>query len=214
LTKALTAPFSLLSGGGGKDLSTVDFLPGTAQIADASQATLDKVAKALDDRPGLKLSITGTSDPVSEKQAMQRAALEARLISEQRREQARGALGSASGSAAAPDAPLPPLSPAQREGLIKQLYAETALAGKPRNLVGMAKDIPSADMEAMLEAAVPVDAAAGRALAVQRGRAVREALVAKGLGSERLFLGEPKPKPEGADNPASMPQAQLTLSVN
>ena len=66
----------------------------------------------------------------------------------------------------------------------------------------------------MLEAAVPVDAAAARQLAVQRGRAVREALMAKGLGSERLFLGEPKLRAEAADNAAWTPHAQLTLSVN
>ncbi|MGL6110180.1 MAG: hypothetical protein ACRC2B_08800, partial [Rubrivivax sp.] len=67
---------------------------------------------------------------------------------------------------------------------------------------------------AMLEAAVPIDAAAARQLALERGRAVREALMAKGLGSERLFLGEPKLRPEGTDNAGWVPQAQLALSVN
>jgi len=43
---------------------------------------------------------------------------------------------------------------------------------------------------------------------------VREALMAKGLGSERLFLGEPKVKGEGADNGNWTPHAQLVLSVN
>jgi hypothetical protein len=69
-------------------------------------------------------------------------------------------------------------------------------------------------MEAMLVAAIPVDAAAGKLLAQQRGRAVREALMAKGLGSERLFLGEPKLRGDTADNAQWVPQAQLTLSVN
>jgi hypothetical protein len=209
-TKAVTAPFSLLSGGGGgKDLSTVDFRSGTALIADNSQEVIAKVAKALDDRPALKLSITGMADASSERQAMQRAALEARLLDEQRREAARGALGKADA-----DLALPPMTPQQRERLVKQLYTDTRLPDKPRNLVGMAKDLPQAEMEAMLAAAVPVDAAAARQLAVQRGRAVREALMAKGLGSERLFLGEPKLRPEGADNTAWTPQAQLTLSPN
>jgi hypothetical protein len=43
---------------------------------------------------------------------------------------------------------------------------------------------------------------------------VREALMAKGLGSERLFLGEPKLRAEGADNDGWTPHAQLVLSVN
>jgi hypothetical protein len=208
-TKAVTSPFSLLAGGGGgKDLSTVDFRSGTALIADNSQEVIAKVAKALDDRPALKLSITGMADASSERQAMQRAALEARLLDEQRREAARGALGKADTDVALP------MTPQQRERLVRQLYADSRLPDKPRNLVGMAKDLPLAEMEAMLEAGVPVDAAAARQLAVQRGRAVREALVAKGLGSERLFLGEPKLRPEGTDNAGWTPQAQLTLSAN
>jgi hypothetical protein len=44
--------------------------------------------------------------------------------------------------------------------------------------------------------------------------AVREALMAKGLGSERLFLGEPKVRAEGAENAGWSPHAQLVLSVN
>jgi hypothetical protein len=43
---------------------------------------------------------------------------------------------------------------------------------------------------------------------------VREALMAKGLDSGRLFLGEPRLRAEAPDNVAWVPQAQLTLSVN
>ena len=68
-------------------------------------------------------------------------------------------------------------------------------------------------MEAMLVATMPVDDDAARALAQQRGRAVRDALVAKGLGSERLFLGEAKLHEAGADKAPWVPQAQLTLSA-
>ncbi len=92
--KAVTAPFAMIGGGGGKDLSAVEFEPGTTRIAAASQDGIDKVAKALNDRPGLKLNVVGQSDPVSEKQAMQRAAVESRLRDEVRREKGRSALGS------------------------------------------------------------------------------------------------------------------------
>ena len=37
LTKAVTAPFSLLGGGGGKDLSTVEFRSGTAPSPTAAR---------------------------------------------------------------------------------------------------------------------------------------------------------------------------------
>ena len=211
-TKIVSAPFSVI-GGGGKDLSHVDFRPGTAQITDGSQDVLAKVAKALDDRPALKLGVVATADPVSERSAMQQAAFEARLQAEQRRDRARGALG----SGAVADAPLPPLSAEQRAALVKQIYADTQLPDKPRNLIGMAKDIPVAEMESMLVAAMPADEALAKDLATRRGRTVRELLMAKGLGSERLFLGEPKLRgQEGnkADNAPWTPQAQLTLSAN
>ena len=208
-TKVLSSPFAAI-GGGGKDLSRVDFQPGTALIADSSQEVIAKVAKALDDRPQLKLGIVAMADPVGEAEAMRRAAFEARLRDEQRRERARGSLGSSEAGAAA----APPLSAEQRARLVRQVYEDTRLPDKPRNFIGMAKDIPVVEMEAMLLAAMPVDAAAGRALAQQRGRAVREALMAKGLGSERLFLGEPKLRTDAADNAGWVPQAQLTLSVN
>jgi len=51
-------------------------------------------------------------------------------------------------------------------------------------------------------------------LAQQRGRTVREALMAKGLGSERLFIGEPKLRSDAAEDVPWVPQAQLSLSVN
>ena len=97
---------------------------------------------------------------------------------------------------------------------MRLIYEDTKLPDKPRNLIGMAKDIPVDEMEAMLVAALPVDAAAARQLAQQRARTVRDALLAKGLGSERVFLGEAKLRADAADNAPWVPQAQLTLSVN
>ena len=230
--KIISSPFSVI-GGGGKDLSSVDFKPGTAELAAGGDEVLSKVAKALDDRPGLKLSISATADPVGERRAMQQAAFEQRLRDEQRRERARGALGSN-----AADAPLPPLGAEQRAKLVRQIYDDTRLPDKPRNFIGMAKDIPVADMEAMLVAALPVGDGAARQLAVQRGVSVRDALLAKGLSAERLFLTEPQLRAPAADTAAGaagaasaagaagaagaanaanapwVPQAQLSLSAS
>ena len=207
-TKVVSSPFAAI-GGGGKDLSHVDFRPGTALATESGEEVIAKVAKALDDRPQLKLGIVATADPVGEAEAMRRAAFESRLRDEQRRERGRAALG-ASGE----PAPLLPLTAEQRARLVQQIYEDTRLPDKPRNAIGLAKDIPVAEMEALLVAAMPVDAAAGRQLAQQRGRTVREALMAKGLASERLFLGEPKLRADATDNAPWLPQAQLTLSVN
>jgi len=208
-TKIVTAPFSLLAGGGdNKDLSSVAFQPGTAVLAEGEQASIDKMAKALADRPALNLTVAGQADAQAEAAAMQRAALEQRIRDEQRRERARGSLGSAT----AADAPLPPLTPEQRTQIVKALYTDAALPDKPRNAIGMLQELPLADMEARLAAAVPVDDAAARTLAVQRSSAVREAFIAKGLGSERLFLAAPDAKAAPADNAPARPQALLTVA--
>jgi uncharacterized protein involved in outer membrane biogenesis len=203
LVKALTAPFSLLAGGGGSDLSLVSFVPGTATPTDAGRAAIDQVAKALADRPALQMTVTGTSDPVSEREAAQRAALEARLTAEQRRERAR--------SGAPADAALPPLQGDERARIVKRVYDDTRLPDKPRNFIGLAKSLPAAEMEALLRAAQPASADTARELALQRGLAVRDALVAKGLPSERLFLAAPRLKSD--DDKDWSPRAQLSLAT-
>ncbi len=206
LVKALTAPFALLAGGGSDDLSFVAFEPGTATLTDAGRSTIDKVAKALGDRPALKMTVTGSSDPVSEREAAQKAALEARVQAEQRREALR--------NGAASDATLPPLTAVQREALVKRLYADATLPNKPRNLIGLAKDIPAAEMEVLLRNATLVNNETARVLALQRGLAVRDALIAKGLPSERLFVAAPKLRASGEDDAAWTPRVQLALSTN
>jgi uncharacterized protein involved in outer membrane biogenesis len=203
LVKALTAPFSLLAGGGANDLSLVAFVPGTATPTDAGRAAIDQVAKALADRPALQMTVTGTSDPVSEREAAQRAALETRLRAEQRRERAR--------SGAPADASLPPLQGDERARIVKRVYDDTRLPDKPRNFIGLAKSLPAAEMEALLRAAQPASADTARELALQRGLAVRDALVAKGLPSERLFLAAPKLKSD--DDKDWSPRAQLSLAT-
>jgi uncharacterized protein involved in outer membrane biogenesis len=206
LIKALTAPFALLAGGGSDDLSYVAFEPGTARISESGRGVIDKVAKALTDRPALRMTVAGASDPQSERDAMQRAALEARIAAEQRREALR--------SGAAADAPLPALTPMQRETIVKRIYSDARLPNKPRNVLGLAKDIPLAEMEALLRAGTLITTDTARELALQRGLAVRDALVAKGLPSERLFLAAPRLRASGEDDAAWSPRVQLTLSTN
>ncbi|KQW37581.1 hypothetical protein ASC76_05555 [Rhizobacter sp. Root404] len=218
LTKAITSPFALLGGGGGgDDLSLVEFKPGTAQITGSGAGAIDKVAKALTDRPSLKMTVTGAADPNSEREAFQAAALEARLIAQQRREGLRNgatvAPAPASGAASAAPAPVV-LGAEERARLLKEVYKDTDLPNKPRNLIGFAKDIPGPEMEALLKGRAPVTAEAMRELALQRGIAVRDALIAKGLPSERLFLAAPKLRVSGEDDASWTPRVQLSLAVN
>ncbi|MDE2372090.1 MAG: DUF748 domain-containing protein [Burkholderiales bacterium] len=202
-TKALTSPFSLLAGGGGADgvdLSAVAFDAGSALPNAGGRATIAKLAKALTERPALQLTIIGGADATAEAPAMQQVALDARLLTMRRRELAR------SGATVAPDLSL---TAVDRNRLLAQLYDETPLPDKPRNLLGFASKLPAAEEERRLRAVLRTDADAARALALQRSMAVRDALIAQGLPSARLFLGAPALH-EG-DQPWT-PQVRLELS--
>ena len=207
IVKAVTAPFSWLTGGGGEQSSVVEFAPGTAVLAHAGGHTLERVARALKDRPALRMTVTGAADPVSEREAMQSDALAQRLQAEQRRELARA------GRALASDAPLPHIGPQERLRLLQRLYDETNLPDKPRDARGQPQAVPADQMEAMLRRTVLVSTDTARELAIRRGLAVREALVAHGLSAERLFLGAPRLRVSGEDDAAWTPRVQLAISA-
>lgn len=208
LVKALTAPFALLAGGGSDDLSFVEFRPGTALPSDAGRAAIEKVAKALAERPALKMTVTGASDPVGEHEDYQRAVLEARLLAERRRELLRA------GAPAAEVDALTALDAETRARVLREVYRRAELPDKPRNALGFARDIPGPQMEALLRARTLVGSDAMRELALQRGLAVRDALVAQGLPGERLFLAAPKLRASGEGDAAWTPRVQLTLGTN
>ena len=64
LVKAATSPFSLIQSmiGGGDDFSGVAFSPGTSRLSAAEEGKLRNLAKALLDRPAVKLEVTGFVD--------------------------------------------------------------------------------------------------------------------------------------------------------
>ncbi len=65
VVRAATAPFRMLgglvSGGGSEDLGNVSFAAGSSELSKDAQVALDKLAKALKERPTLRLEIEGTA---------------------------------------------------------------------------------------------------------------------------------------------------------
>ena len=219
IVKAVTAPFSLLAnalGGGGaadagsSDLSTVSFAAGSALLAPEVRARLDTVAQALLDRPALKLTVAGSASLEAERDGFKRERLGEMLRAEKRRQQDRQGLKEEvkeevrddmkeAVSASAGDYP----------ELLKQVY-ERADMPKPRNVIGLARGLPDAEMEKLLLAEVPVSEDAMRALAQQRGVAVKDYLTAKRLPPEQLVLGAAKVLPLEAK---WTPRAELNLAM-
>jgi hypothetical protein len=72
LVKAVTAPFALLGSlfGGGADLQFVDFPAGSAQLDQAGQQKMKGVAKALAERPQLKIELPIATVPELDRPAL------------------------------------------------------------------------------------------------------------------------------------------------
>ncbi|RCW73865.1 uncharacterized protein DUF748 [Pseudorhodoferax soli] len=210
ILKAVTSPFSLLAsafGGGGEELGQVSFAPGVATLDKEAEQRLGKVARALTDRPGLKLSVIGTASPEAEREALKRARLGRMVQAEKRREVvAAGQPLPAQGAGAPPTV----VSAEEYPALLKSLYARAELASKPRNALGVAKELPLADMEALLLADMQVSDESVRNLAVQRSVAVRDYLAAQQVPLERLFLGAPRTV---ASETGWSPHAELELAT-
>ena len=194
--KALTSPFSLLASafGGGEEMSSVAFAPGSATLSPEAQQNLGKVAKALVDRPALKLTVTGTANLEAEREGLQRERLQQLVRAEKRRAQ--------------PDS-TEPVTADEYPALLKAAYGRASIP-KPRNLVGIAKDLTVPEMEALLLANQPATEAMAAELAAQRGHAVQSYLAAQKLPAERLFLAAPK---TGSQVPKGAPQAELSLAT-
>jgi hypothetical protein len=183
LVKAVTSPFALLGSvfAGGEDLSQIEFDAGRAAITQPSQQRLENLAKALIDRPALRLEIEGHADSESDPEGLKRARLERKVRALKREEPAdqesrRERLGGRCRG--------------QRErvpGLLEQVYRAEKFP-KPRNLIGLVKGLPVEEMEKLILANSTVDEEDLRHLADRRAKAVLDWLVAHEVPSERLFL--------------------------
>jgi len=203
IVKAVTAPFSLLTGGlggGGGDSSVIAFAPGSAELSPAAKESLDKVAKALTDRPALQMTVVGTASLDQEREAYQRQRLRQMAQAEKRRAAVRGNQDAAQ---------VVPLTDAEYPEYLAAVYKRSEVK-KPRNMVGLAKDLPTKEMEDLLLPTIAVDEESIRQLAVERGAAVRDYLLAQKLPSERLFLGAVRTRAADAN---WKPGAELNLAT-
>ncbi len=187
ITKAVTAPFALLSAafGGGEELSTLIFTPGSAALPLEAQKRIDTLGKALADRPALKLDVAGHADPTTDAEALRQGVLTKAMRTEKMKTLV------ADGTAPA-SVDLVAIEPDERVRWLTAAYRESSLPDRPRNAIGMLKELPPAEMEAMFVANAKVEDEALRALANERARTVKEALVAKGIADDRVFLLAPR----------------------
>jgi hypothetical protein len=72
LVKAAASPFALLGAlvGGGEELSYIEFPPGQSAFGEVESGKIEKLAKALYERPALNLEITGSADDSLDRAAL------------------------------------------------------------------------------------------------------------------------------------------------
>ena len=156
-----------------------------------AEAKLQTLAKALSDRPALKLDVAGRALPDADRDGLKRVALDRAM-----RAQKQKALVAKGESAASLDALT--IDATEYPTYLSAVYDDTKLPDKPRNLIGLAKEIPPAEMESLLLASYSVDDEALRALANRRAETVKEWFAGKGgIASERMFVVAPKLTADG-----------------
>jgi len=204
LTKAITAPFQLLASafGGDEELSYIEFEPGSAVIGDEAKQSIETLSKALNDRPALKLDITGRVDPDEDMAALRRAWLDGKMRQAKAHD--------TGGKGAKSDPSKVQISDSERLKYLEEVYDDTDIKDKPRNFIGMSKSIPPEQMETLLLEAAPVRASALRELADARAQAVAEALQAQGP-VDRIFVVEPKLDADGIDDGGKPTRVDFSL---
>ena len=186
ITKIVTAPFAVLGaivgGPHSEQLAYIEFAPGLAELTPDAETKLRTLAKALADRPALKLDAAGRAVPDVDRDGLKRVALDRAL-----RIQKQKALVGQGESAPAVDTLK--IDSAEYPRYLALVYHDADLPDKPRNAIGMAKDIPPAEMEALLLASYRTDEEQLRALANRRALVVKEWFVGPGgIASERVFV--------------------------
>ncbi|ABI39487.1 protein of unknown function DUF748 [Shewanella sp. MR-4] len=197
ITKAVTAPFSFLAGLVGSDetLDKVPFEPGQLVLTQHEQESLDTLAKGLDDRPMLKLSLEGSVDAIKDSQAIAERMMKRKLAN----------------LANIPLTELPAnLSPSQfptegplADALVK-LYEQEVKTNPDDvkdNIVAETKDVPLSKEELTTRWHIALYNLTVKAqnvsqdmlgdLAHERAKSVKAYLVdSKGIAPERIFLLE------------------------
>ena len=216
LTKVVTSPFNLIGGllgGGGEDLQFVAFGLGSKDLEASEQEKLESLAKALKERPALRLEVTGAADPVGDRKALAESKLASQLEAMRVRE------ASSSGMAAVQKTSETPMNLHDQSRLIRALFVqkfgEAAAAqlevpakaspktkpnfeGSPGSKNGgnvdednpySAQGEPWKHMKRQLLESIDVQENEVRLLAQRRAQAIRDHLIQQGqISEERVFL--------------------------
>jgi uncharacterized protein involved in outer membrane biogenesis len=206
LVKIVTSPFALLGamGGHGEELAYIEFAPGSAKLDAASDEKIKAIAKALNDRPALKLDVTGRVDPATDRDGLKQAGLDRMLRQQKFKDLERQ-------GQPPPSVDAVEVSPAEYDALLSRVYSAASFT-KPRNAIGLPKELPKGEMEALILTNTAVSDEDLRSLGERRAETVRASLVdGQHVPSERVFLVAPRVGAEGAKDKGKPTRVDFAL---
>jgi hypothetical protein len=203
ITKVATSPFAALGGlvgGGGEDLQFIEFQAGSDAVESAGQQKIESIAKALQERPVLRIEVIGTADPKQDRDAIALQKIGAEVL----RRFTKGGTKNLQ-SALAPEREFEFLSDLYAEKLGRQPTKREEVSGGKF----VERVLTADELRQQLIPAMTVEESELRSLAQGRAKAIRELLIGPGqLSEERVFLVEP----EVAASEGTQIRANLNLS--
>jgi hypothetical protein len=200
IVKLVTSPFAALGSlaGGGEELSYLEFDAGKEAIVKENADKLDKLAKILFERPGLKLDIQGTIEPEADREALRSRLLENRLKAQKLEEMM------AAGKSAVPLEEIV-LSEEERPVLLEAAFTASAIP-PPVDDSGKPVELTPPIMESLLLENTEVTLDQYRQIANQRAFNAKNYLLETGqVERDRIFIVEPQKEAaeERQDGPAA-----------
>lgn len=203
IEKVITSPFTLLAhafghAGGSDELSYVEFAPGSAHLTDAGKTKLNNLANALQQRPALQLNVRGRADMQADADGLRHHLLNAQI----RRVRSLNV-----------DDEDAPVTAAERASAIAQIYSSATFV-KPKNVIGLSKSLPAAEMEQLILANTTVADDDIRALALRRETAVVNYLTdVAHIPVTRLFSIAPRLNAEGIQDKGAVSRVDFDLKT-
>ena len=199
IVKIVSSPFAALGAlaGGGEELSYLAFDPGVSGISPENAGKMDKLAKILFERPGLKLDVQGAATPETDGEALQAVLLENRLKAQKLQKMMK------SGKSAVPLEEIV-LGEEERTAILEKLFAASGIA-VPVDDSGKPVELTPEIMQKLLREHTEVTENDFRKLANARAFNAKDYLLEHGqVDRDRVFIVEPRTgskaqKPEKAD---------------
>jgi len=207
IEKAVTAPFALIGsmfGDSGEELAYVEYDPGLAVLTPASEEKLTKLQTALIDRPGLKLDITPRVDPEKDREGLRQYRFQQEIKAQKLKDIVKQGTSVKSVDEVKVD-------PAEYEKYLTKAY-KAAKFPKPRNAIGIAKDLPPAEMEKLMLTNVQVSNEELVELANTRAQIAKNFITKDDqVPLERVFLLAPKVEAPKADDKLKASRVDFSL---